>query len=97
MHFAELDRDDFRIYAGACEVQGGYTAGVAVRRVRGPGAGELPVIYREDALAGGHRWPTPAEALRYALDRGLTTIRGQITCASYVPTDPGVRDPVTAT
>jgi hypothetical protein len=53
MHFEEIDRHDFRIYAGAHEARGGFTAGVAVRRVRGEGAGELPVIYREEALAGG--------------------------------------------
>jgi hypothetical protein len=72
MHFQELDRGNFRIYAGAMEAPGGtgYTAAVVVMQLRGD-ACRPEVLYRADALAAGYRWPSPAKALNYATDRGL--------------------------
>jgi len=70
MHFEEVDTGDYRIYAGAMNRLNsyGYVAAVVVMRVRG----ELPrqEAYRDEALAGGFGWSSPAEALRFAINAG---------------------------
>jgi len=76
MHFDEMNEGDYRIYAGAIEAPKGtgYVAAVVYTRRRGvhpgPGAGG-----RDSALAGGHRWASPNDALSYAMTRGKDVIR----------------------
>ena len=78
MYFDERDDGDYRIYAGAMETQGGFTAAVAVRRVRG--GSPTMVLYRDEAMAGGYAWDQPREALSYAIANAQKWIRRQ--CAS---------------
>ena len=76
MIFDELSEGDYRIYAGALEAPHGpgYIAAVVVNRVRG--AGSTPrEAYRDDSLAGGHRWLSPDDALTYALNKARQVIR----------------------
>lgn len=79
MHFIEADEGDYRIYTGALEApQGdGYVAAVIVNKVRGVHGRPLEA-YRDTALAGGHRWPAPEEALNYALGRAREVLRTQL-------------------
>jgi len=74
MHFAEVDTGDYRIYAGAIEKPRayGYVAAVVVMRVRG----DKPrrEAYREESLAGGFAWSSPAEALRFAVNAGRDVV-----------------------
>lgn len=78
MHFDERDVGDYRIYAGAMEAPrgGGYTAAVVVSRIRGTDRTPREA-YRDTAVAGGHRWGTPTEALNYAVARATELIRSQ--------------------
>ncbi len=74
MHFAEVDTGDYRIYAGAIERprQFGYVAAVVVmRQGRAP---EKREAYRDENLAGGYGWATPAEALRFAINDGKEAV-----------------------
>jgi hypothetical protein len=75
VHLDEVSEGPYRIYAGALEArQGdGYIAAVVVSRIdieRPPGQ----VAYRDDSLACGHRFASPAEALRYAIARARELI-----------------------
>ncbi len=74
MHFEEVDAGDYRIYAGAIEKPRayGYIAAVVVMRVRG----DKPrrEAYREESLAGGFAWSSPAEALRFAVNAGRDVV-----------------------
>lgn len=76
MFFDERTEGDYRIYAGAMDVpQGpGYIAALVVNRVRGDGAVPLEA-YRDHSLACGYRWPSPDQALSYALKRAREVIR----------------------
>ena len=76
MHFDERDEGDYRIYAGALEAPrgGGYNAAVVVKPNRGA-CGAHREAYRDESLACGHRWPSPQEALLYALDKARELIR----------------------
>jgi len=78
MQFEEWTEGDYRIYAGALEaLRGdGYTAAVVVKRVK-PGATPSREAYRDECLAGGHRWESANEALRYALSKARQFIRSQ--------------------
>ena len=70
MHFKEVDSGEYRIYAGAMERPHafGYVAAVVVmRRVPGKAPQET---YRDENLAGGYGWASPAEALRHAVNAG---------------------------
>lgn len=74
--FDERSEGDYRIYAGALEAPRGqgYIAAVVVNRVRG--IGDAPrEAYRDDSLACGHRWLSPAEALHYALNKARDVIQ----------------------
>ena len=75
MHFDERDEGDYRIYAGALEAPrgSGYIAAVVVKRVRGA-CGAQREAYRDESLACGHRWPSPQDALLYALDKARELI-----------------------
>lgn len=67
MNFQQLDTGDFRIYAVAFDsAQGGYVAGVEVRRLR-QGSDTRQVVFSDEFLSGGHRFDVPADALHYAL------------------------------
>ena len=76
MHFDELNEGDYRIYAGAIEAPmgAGYVAAVVVSRQQGVPNGPREA-WRDSSLAGGHRWPSPGEALSYAMARGQSVIR----------------------
>lgn len=75
MHFEERDEAGFRIYAGAMETPGGYTAAVAVRYLND--AQPAVVVYRDEAMAGGYAWFQPREALQYAMSAATKWIRRQ--------------------
>jgi len=74
MNFQQLDAGDFRIYAVAFDsAQGGYVAGVEVRRLRNGNAAQQ-VVFSDEFLSGGHRFDVPADALNYALTVGRQAI-----------------------
>jgi hypothetical protein len=76
MHFDERNEGDYRIYAGALEAPlgDGYIAAVVVNRVTG--AMWTPrEAFRDTSLSCGHRWPSAADALSYAVARALELIR----------------------
>ena len=78
MHFDEHDEGDYRIYCGALEAAtgAGYTAALVVSHVRDAnGAGRE--VFRDDPLACGHRWPSPAAALAYALRMGRDVVKAE--------------------
>ena len=84
MILGERDEGDYRIYGGAIEaVQGGgYIAALVVVRVRHAGSGAREA-FRDEAVAGGHRWATADEALRYAIGKGrevVTIERHRLRC-----------------
>jgi hypothetical protein len=76
MHFDEREEGEYRIYAGALESKfgDGYIATLVVNRVRGVERGPREA-YRDEALAGGHRWARPEQAGSYALGKGAEVIR----------------------
>lgn len=78
MKLDERDEGEYRIYAGALESKlgDGYIAAVVVSRVRGVERGPREV-YRDDALACGHRWELAEQALSYALGKGREMVRTQ--------------------
>lgn len=78
MHFEEVDAGDYRIYAGAVERPRtfGYVAAVVVMRVRGPAPQQE--AFRDENLAGGYGWASPADALRFAVNAG----RDMVMCGS---------------
>ncbi len=78
MHFDERNVGDYRIYAGALEAPrgDGYTATMIVQRLRGvPNAPRE--AYRDEGLAGGHRWESADAALAYALNKAQEVIHKQ--------------------
>ncbi len=78
MHFAEIDTGDYRIYAGAIERprQFGYVAAVVVMST--DQAIAKREAFRDENLAGGYGWATPAEALRFALNAGKEAVMCRI-------------------
>lgn len=79
MQFAESVEGDHRIFVGALEAPGGdgYTAALVVKR-QGPDEARRPVVYRDDSVACGYRWPSADEALAYALMRGREMVRKRL-------------------
>ena len=77
MQFAEATAGNYRIYVGALEAAGGFTAALVVRRDE-PGADQKPDVFRDDSLACGYRWPTAEAALQYAMNRGRDLVRRQL-------------------
>jgi hypothetical protein len=80
MRFEETHEGDYRIFAGALEAPrgDGYIAALVVNRVNhgGTGAGRgHREAFRDDSLACGHRWTSPEEALRYAVNKARDLIR----------------------
>jgi hypothetical protein len=74
MYFDERNLGDYRIYAGALEAQGGYTAAVVISRIRGLPDGPKEV-FRDTAMSGGHRFEKPDEALSFAVSKAAEVIR----------------------
>jgi hypothetical protein len=77
MRFQEITEGDYRIYAGALDAPNGsgYIAAIVVNRVRGePRQREA---FRDESVACGHRWPSPDEALSYALARARDMVRSR--------------------
>jgi hypothetical protein len=76
--FDERSEGDYRIYAGALEAPRGegYIAAVVVNRVRGAGVAPREA-FRDEAVAGGHRWASSGEALSYALKQARELIQRQ--------------------
>jgi len=72
----ERDEGDYRICAGALggELGEGYVAAVVICRIRGTGSGPREA-FRNEALAGGYRWPSPETALCYAIGKGVEAVR----------------------
>ena len=84
MQFNDATEGDYRIYTGALEaLQGnGYIAAVVVNRLHG-GAKPPREVFRDESLAGGHRWESADAALRYALSKARQIIRSHkqaVTC-----------------
>ena len=79
VHFEEHTEGRYRIYAGALESrQGdGYIAAAVVVNGEPVAAQRAREAWRDDSLACGHRWASPAEALRYAITRAREVIRKQ--------------------
>lgn len=67
MTFDEFNEGDYRIFAlaQASPLRDGYVASVIVKRLN-DGADGARIAYREDCLAGGKTWPSPATARRFA-------------------------------
>ncbi len=76
MQFAESIEGEHRIFVGALEAPGGdgYTAALVVKQ-QGAVEAHRAVVYRDDSVACGYRWPSPEEALSYALMRGRELVR----------------------
>ena len=76
MRLDESNEGDYRIYAGAVAGQHGEgcVATVVVNRVRGNIA-KPRLAFRDEELAGGHRWPSPEAARLYALAKAREVIR----------------------
>ena len=75
MIFDERSEGDYRIYVGALEAPRGqgWIAALVVNRVHASG-GTPREAYRDDALACGHRWVSPDEALSYAMNKARALI-----------------------
>ncbi len=67
MTFDEINEGGYRIFALAqvSPLRDGYVASVIVKRLKA-GTDEARIAYREDCLAGGKPWPSPAAARRFA-------------------------------
>ena len=78
MRFNECQEGDYRIFVGAVEASrgDGYMAALIVNRVRGA-TGKHPEAFRDDSLACGYRWPSPDEAMHYAMNRARELIRSR--------------------
>ena len=76
MRFSMTNEGDYRIYAGAVAGQRGegFVATVIVNRVRGT-VDKPREAYRDEMLAGGHRWPSPEAARLYAVATARQVIR----------------------
>jgi hypothetical protein len=77
MRFQEITEGNYRIYAGAVEAPrgDGYIAAVVVSRLHG--STPQREAYRDESVACGHRWPSPEEAIGYALSRARELVRSQ--------------------
>ncbi|MDP1912212.1 hypothetical protein [Brevundimonas sp.] len=76
MQFEEAHEGEYRIFVGAVESRRGegYTAALVVKRMN-VAPGHLREAFRDDSLACGYRWPSPEEAMHYALNRGRELVR----------------------
>ena len=78
MRFLESHEGDYRIYVGALDAPrgNGYIAAVVVDRVRGV-VTRRREAFRDESLACGYRWPSPDEAINYAMTRARELIRSR--------------------
>jgi len=78
MQFQQVDEGNFRIYIGTMEGPNGdgYIAAVVVSRLAYVPTGTRDV-FRDDALAGGHRWARPDQALSYAMGKGRAVVQSE--------------------
>jgi hypothetical protein len=78
MQFQEAHEGDYRIYVGALEAPrgDGYIAALIVNRVRGAVVRHREA-FRDESLACGYRWPSPDEAISYAMTRARELIRSR--------------------
>ncbi|MFZ2649078.1 MAG: hypothetical protein WA210_03130 [Burkholderiaceae bacterium] len=76
MKYDEFNEGEYRIFAFAVPgpQREGYCAAVIVKRLKA-GQGEAPIAYREDCMAGGKTWPSPATARRFAAAMARDVIR----------------------
>ena len=76
MTYDEFNEGDYRVFALALPSPsaGGYVAAVVVKR-RKAGGDEARIAYRDDSLAGGRRWRSPAAARRFAAEMARVVIR----------------------
>ena len=74
MQFAETTEGQHWIFVGALDAPGG-DGFVAALVVKAESAGRHRVVYRDDCVACGYRWPTAHEAITYALARGREVAR----------------------
>jgi len=81
MYFDEHNEGDYRIYAGALESPAGdgFMAAVVVSRLRGVERAPREA-WRDERIAGGHRWASADEALAYAINRARQLIRSGASC-----------------
>lgn len=80
MRFEEALEGDYRIYVGAVEAPrgNGFIAALIVQRERGQASGpDRREAFRDESLACGYRWPSPDEAISYALTRARELIRSR--------------------
>lgn len=79
MRFHEAREGDYRIFVGALEAPkgDGYIAALVVNRVHGETVPKAREAFRDDSLACGYRWPSPDEAIHYALNRAREMIRSR--------------------
>lgn len=79
MQFEECREGDYRIFVGAVEsARGdGWIAAVVVHRVLDDASAAQcqREAWRDDSLACGYRWPSPADAIQYALSRAREVVR----------------------
>lgn len=74
MQFCEQQQGEYRIYGGAVESpHGGYLAAVVVMKV----VGEPALVFRDERLSGGHRFPAANDAVRHAMASGRKVLRRQ--------------------
>jgi hypothetical protein len=82
MQFVDREEGGYRIHAEATggELGDGYVAKVVISRIGGTGVPQE--AFRDDALAGGYRWPTAAAALCFAIGKGRTRIDAMRACSA---------------
>ena len=78
MHLDERKIGEYRVYTGALEgpLGDGYIAALVVLREQGPAVAAREIL-RDESLACGHRWPSAAAALAYAMSKAHEVIRKQ--------------------
>jgi len=78
MNFCEEDCGPYRIYAAALEAsqRAGYVAAVVISR-RGGTLDDPLEAFRDTSLANGHPWPSPDDALRFAIVKARSVIRSE--------------------
>lgn len=78
MRFQECSEGDYRIFVGALDAPRGqgYIAALIVNREQGA-VGKRREAFRDESLACGYRWPSPEEAIHYAIARARELIRNR--------------------
>ena len=76
MNVAEVDVEGYRIFAAALSAASGpgLVAAVVVSEIRTRDEG-LREVFREEAIGGGYRWASVADALDCAIGQGKDVAR----------------------